>query len=117
MLEQLSCWGFLVNPDCSRKGSFERWVRTLPEGPGESTRKRAACSAFAEVSGKNGTRSAWVTLGDAYELTAESAALAAVIASSDAFTATGALSPVQAFGVKPLLDGLAPFGLKSGVTA
>lgn len=99
------------------RGMVERWVRTLPEGPGESTRKRAVCSAFAEVSGKNGTRSAWVTLGDAYELTAESAALAAIVASSDGFTATGALSPVQAFGLKVLLDGLGPFNFKSGVTA
>ena len=96
---------------------IERWVRTLPEGPSASARKRAVCAAFAECSGKNGTRSAWLALGDAYEFTAESAALAAILASSEGFTATGALSPVQAFGVRPLLDGLSPFGVTSGVTA
>lgn len=95
----------------------ERWIRTLPEGPSAAIRKRAVSAAFAEVSGKNGTRSAWVALADAYEFTAESAALAAVLASSDGFSATGALSPVQAFGVKPLLEGLKPFGVSSGVTA
>lgn len=94
----------------------ERWVRTMPEGPSERARKRATCAAFAEAKGKTGTRSAWVTLGDAYELTAESAALAAILASGESFQARGALSPVQAFGAKALLDGLAAAGVRSGVT-
>lgn len=97
------------------RGLVERWVRSLPEGPSEAARKRALCSAFAEASGKNGTRSAWLLLGDGYDFTAESAALAAVLASADGFAATGALSPVQAFGVKPLLEGLAPFGVTCGL--
>lgn len=94
---------------------LERWVRTMPEGPSESSRKRAVCSAFAEASRAGDARSAWVTLGDAYELTGESAALAAVLAAEPSFEGRGALSPVQAFGAKRLLDGLAGAGVRYGV--
>lgn len=86
----------------------ERWVRRLPEGPSLERRKRAVTAAYAEVTGRSGTRTAWVSLGDAYDFTAEAAAECAIRASADSFAARGSLSPAQAFGAKPLLAALEP---------
>jgi short subunit dehydrogenase-like uncharacterized protein len=96
------------------RGLTERWLRTLPEGPTAEQRAESRFAVHAEATGPKGTRTAWVTGPDGYDLTAESAALCADLASRPDFAKTGVLSPSQAFGARPLLDGLSGVGLHWG---
>ncbi len=93
----------------------ERWVDALPEGPSDAERARSRCAVVAEA--QKGARAgrAWVTTGDGYEFTAHAAVECAVRAASPAFDKKGALTPTQAFGARPLLEALAPYGVRFGV--
>ncbi len=92
----------------------ERVVRSRPEGPSEAERKTSSFSVYAEAQTGATRRSVWVTGGNGYDLTAESAALCARLAAADGFAQTGALTPAQAFGAAALLDGLAAHGVRWG---
>ena len=92
----------------------ERWLRTLPEGPDATQRAESRFAVLAEATGPKGVRSTWVTGGDGYDFTAESASLCATLAAAEGFAKKGALSPAQAFGAKELLDALAPAGVHWG---
>ncbi|HEX4458733.1 MAG TPA: saccharopine dehydrogenase NADP-binding domain-containing protein [Polyangia bacterium] len=84
----------------------ERWIQSLPEGPSDAERARAKCAVVAEATRGDKSARVWVTCGDGYDFTAVSAVECAVRAAADGFTATGALTPSQAFGARTLLDAL-----------
>jgi short subunit dehydrogenase-like uncharacterized protein len=84
----------------------EHWIRSLPEGPSDAERARAHCAVVAEATKSNRSARAWVTCGDGYDFTATAAVECAIRAASPAFTATGALTPSQAFGARTLLEAL-----------
>ncbi|MCU1277877.1 MAG: hypothetical protein JWM53_1423, partial [bacterium] len=88
-----------------------------PEGPTDAERARARCAIVAEAQNGPRTGRAWVTAGDGYEFTAFSAVECAVRAAADGFDGKGALTPTQAFGARPLLEALAPHGVRFGVDA
>ncbi|MDB4970630.1 MAG: Saccharopine dehydrogenase [Myxococcales bacterium] len=93
----------------------EHLVSTLPEGPSDAERARARCAILAEATSGQKTARAWVTTGDGYDFTAQSAVECAVRASAPDFDKKGALTPTQAFGARPLLDALAVHGVRYGV--
>lgn len=83
----------------------ERFVRRLPEGPSAEERARGRFEAIAEADGATGTKSVSIRGGDGYDVTAETASLAAMLAAETGFTARGARTPTQAFGARRLLEG------------
>jgi saccharopine dehydrogenase (NAD+, L-lysine-forming) len=93
----------------------EHFVSTLPEGPTDAERARARCAILAEATTGSKTARAWVTTGDGYDFTAQSAVECAVRASDPGFDRKGALTPTQAFGARTLLDALAEHGVRYGV--
>jgi short subunit dehydrogenase-like uncharacterized protein len=84
----------------------ERWVQAQPEGPSDEERARSCFAVVAEAVGAKGTHRAIITGGNGYEFTAVSAVLCAELALRPGFDKKGTLTPTQAFGARPLLDGL-----------
>ena len=87
--------------------------RRLGEAPSEATVAGASTRSVAEVRDAAGSVVSRVELvgPEAYGLTAELLAWGATRAADGGLTGTGALGPVQAFGLQALTDGAAEAGL------
>jgi hypothetical protein len=87
--------------------------RRLSEGPSEQTLARAGTRTVAEVRDRAGVVVSRVELvgPEAYGLTADLLAWGATRAASGGVRGTGALGPVQAFGLEALTAGAAEAGL------
>ncbi len=85
------------------------------EGPSQNSREKGRFAVYAEARAVDGrVATAWAVGGDAYDFTAAAAVHCAKLASAKGFEKSGALTPTQAFGARPLLDGLASAGLRWG---
>jgi hypothetical protein len=89
--------------------------RRMAEAPSDATVSGARTSTVAEVRDRAGAVIARVELAgpEAYGLTAELLAWGATVAASSGILGTGALGPVQAFGLPALTDGAAETGLRA----
>jgi hypothetical protein len=85
----------------------------MGEGPSDATVAGASTRTVAEVRDAAGSVVSRVELvgPEAYGLTAELLAWGAIRAAHGGLTGTGALGPVQAFGLQALIDGAAEAGL------
>ena len=92
----------------------ERLGRRMGEGPSDATVARATTRTVAEVRDTAGSVVSRVELvgPEAYGLTAELLAWGATLAADGGLTGTGALGPVQAYGLQELTDGAAEAGLR-----
>jgi hypothetical protein len=82
-------------------------------GPDAAARARTGSVVIAEAYDRAGRRLSQVTLSgvNGYELTGRLLAWAATTIASEGVTGTGALGPVQAFGLDRLEDGCRACGL------
>ncbi|HVO31508.1 MAG TPA: hypothetical protein VMV18_12260, partial [bacterium] len=86
----------------------ERWVRGLPEGPTPEQRAKGSFTMVGIARGAQGEARVELTGPDGYDLTATTATLCAMRAADPSFAGRGSLTPTQAFGVKSLVEALAP---------
>jgi short subunit dehydrogenase-like uncharacterized protein len=89
-------------------------VRGSTGGPDEASRARGGCSIVAEARAANGNLLQRVQLDgpNAYDFTFAILAWGAMIAAEHGLQGTGALGPVQAFGLAGLTGGAASAGLE-----
>ncbi|MGB8020881.1 MAG: saccharopine dehydrogenase NADP-binding domain-containing protein [Candidatus Nanopelagicales bacterium] len=88
-------------------------VKGSTGGPGEASRSRGGCSIVAEARAANGDLLQRVQLDgpNAYDFTFRILAWGAMTAAGHGLKGTGALGPVQAFGLAGLIEGAALAGL------
>ena len=93
--------------------SAERFVHGSTGGPDAATRAKARSRVVAFASDGGGARLATVRLEGVspYDFTAEMLAWAAIRAAQDGLGASGALGPVEAFGLDELQRGVADAGI------
>lgn len=90
-------------------------VRFAPEGPNEDVQESGGFTVVAEaVSSSGRRRRAWVRGPEAYRFTAIAATLCARMAAAPGYDRRGALTPVQAFGARTLVEALSPYGVEVG---
>lgn len=91
-----------------------RLLRGSTGGPDEAARRRSAAHVQAVAYGADGGQLARVVLDgpNPYTLTGDLLAWAAVRARDGGLTGVGALGPVEAFGLDPLVAGAAEAGLR-----
>ena len=84
-----------------------------PESSTEGGRDGITIQIVAEAFDRDGRRLTSVELhgGDPYDFTARALAWAAITAAAGGVSATGAVGPVEAFGLEPLTEGCAAAGL------
>jgi short subunit dehydrogenase-like uncharacterized protein len=93
--------------------ALDRLVGLSSDGPDATARTKSRYAAVVEATSVTGERRvAEATSGDGYELTASIVAWCARKAADPSFDKRGALSPVQAFGARELLEALTPAGLR-----
>jgi len=88
-------------------------VKGSTGGPDEASRARGGCSIVAEACGANGDLLQRVQLEgpNGYDFTIRILAWGAMAAAEHGLQGTGALGPVQAFGLAGLTEGAASAGL------
>ena len=88
-------------------------VKGSTGGPDEASRARGSCSVVAEASASNGELLERVQLDgpDGYDFTFRILAWGAIVAAEHGLQGTGALGPVEAFGLQELTAGAASAGL------
>ncbi|WP_067649901.1 saccharopine dehydrogenase family protein [Nocardia harenae] len=96
------------------EGALARVVQGSTGGPGPESRARTRSWAVAEAADANGTVLATVTLNgnDPYDFTSAILAWGAITALDGGLRATGALGPVDAFGLEALTAGSAAAGFR-----
>jgi short subunit dehydrogenase-like uncharacterized protein len=93
-----------------------RWLAALPrnqEGPNADQRTHTRSAVIGVASDADGTELATIHVGAAnpYTFTGNIMAWAAMRIAAEGVEGTGALSPVEAFGLGPLRDACAAAGL------
>ena len=90
-------------------------IPRLPEGPSESSRRRASFTVVCEARQGSRRRSGTVTGNDPYGLTARATAEGALRLAAPGHDRRGALAPSEAFDPRGFLDALRDFGVEHEV--